>query len=63
MMNSVMAFFTPDDLYKRYQITSSTLDRWIRNKNFPKAFRVGNTRRFKIDKVQSWEDTQQDEAA
>lgn len=52
------AYFTPKDLYKRYQITSATLDRWIRRKGFPSAFKVGSTRRFNIQEVIAWEDEQ-----
>ena len=64
-ISEIAAYLTPEDLYKRYQITSSTLDRWIRNKNFPKAFKVGQTRRFNIEAVLAWEaeQTEQDEAA
>jgi len=51
----IKLYFTPKDLYHRYQITSSTLDRWIRFKNFPKPLKVGRTRRFKIEEVKHWE--------
>ena len=62
-MNQAMAFFTPKDLYERYQITSSTLERWISNKEFPRAFKVGQTRRFNIKQVEAWEQQQQEQAA
>jgi predicted DNA-binding transcriptional regulator AlpA len=58
-MNQAIVFFTPGDLYDRYQITSSTLERWIKSKGFPHAFKVGQTRRFNIKHVESWEQQQQ----
>lgn len=62
-MTELTAYYTPDDLYERYQIASATLDRWIRKKGFPKAFKVGTTRRWKIEKVLAWEEEQERLAA
>jgi len=50
------SFFTAKDLYGRYQITKSTLNRWLRKTNFPSPLLVGKTRRFSIIAVIAWEE-------
>mgnify|MGYP000309260587 CR=1 FL=1 len=49
------AYYSVNEIYQRFSITSSTLERWISNKDFPKPLKVGRTRRFAIKDVDKWE--------
>ena len=48
-------FLTADDLLVRYRISRSKLYKLIKSANFPRGLKIGNSRRWPLSQIETYE--------
>ena len=51
-------FLSVADLAKRYGVSRQTIFNYLRNKDIPQGLKIGKIRRWPIEKLKEWEDSQ-----
>lgn len=54
-------FLSVDDLADRYGVSPATVHTWIYKRTGPRSYKIGRHRRFRLDDVLAWEESNADD--
>ena len=55
-------YFLKKELATRYRVSTSTIERWVSDKNFPSPLRIGPNRiLWDIEEILDWEESRKED--
>jgi predicted DNA-binding transcriptional regulator AlpA len=54
-MDKPVRYVRMTDLAKRYNVSVYTIERWVRDKNYPRPMKISRIRLFRLDEVEAFE--------